>query len=121
MCDFPPFVLQSNGRTFALVVDFEVIPNSYPVKAKPKDDYDGEDPLPTAPWLDVQVCNCNCSSYPNRGDVLVNTSATHESHNYTESSDDCQSSEESVSDSVCYLRSKRFRRAFRRFEAFFVF
>ena len=109
MCDFPPFVLQSNGRTLALVVDFEVIPNSYPVKAKPKDDYDGEDPLPTAPWLDVQVCNCNCSSYPNRGDVLVNTSATHESHNYTESSDDCQSSEESVSDGNIDLRNEDFK------------
>ena len=109
MCDFPPFVLQSNGRTFALVVDFEVIPNSYPVKAKPKDDYDGEDPLPTAPWLDVQVCNCSFSSYPNRGDVLVNTSATHESHNYTESSDDCQSSEESVSDGNIDLRNEDFK------------
>ena len=108
MCDFPPFVLQSNGRTLAVVVDFEVIPNSYPVKAKPKDDYDGEDPLPTVPWLDVQVCNCNCSSYPNRGDVLVNTSATQESHHYTESSDDCQSSEESVSDGNIDLRNEDF-------------
>ena len=56
-------LLQSQDRTFTVVVEFQVIPNSYTVKAKPKQDYD-EYPIPTIPWLDVLVCNCNSSSFP---------------------------------------------------------
>ena len=30
-----------------------------------------EDPLPHTPWLEVLVCNCNCSRYPSTGNVIV--------------------------------------------------
>ena len=54
-----------------MVVEFQIVPNSYAVQVPPKLDHLEEDPLPHTPWLEVLVCNCNCSSYPSAGNVLV--------------------------------------------------
>ena len=76
------------------------------MKVKPTEDHDGEDPIPTAPWLDIQVCNCNCSHFPNSGNVLVNGSnASSENLHDTGSSDDSDS-EGSLSHEDTYVRNE---------------
>ena len=40
---------------------------------KPLLEYDGDDPFPTMPWLDVSKVRCNCSNYPVFGEVLQNS------------------------------------------------
>lgn len=74
------------------MVEFIVVPNSYTVKAKPRQDYEEEDPLPTIPWLDVLVCSCNCSSFPRIGNIVVNANNGNTENPYElELSDDCES------------------------------
>ena len=69
-------------QTLSVVVEFQVVPNSFAVKIPPKLDHEEEDPLPRTPWLEVLVCNCNCSRYPSSGNVTVDgmDSATEESY-----------------------------------------
>ena len=85
------FDVQANNRTLSVVVEFQVVPNSYAVKVPPKLDHEDEDedPLPQTPWLEVLVCNCNCSRYPSSANVIVEgmDPATQES---------CQSSTDST-------------------------
>lgn len=77
------------------MVEFIVVPNSYTVKAKPRQDYEEEDPLPTIPWLDVLVCSCNCSSFPRIGNIVVNANNGNTENPYElELSDDCESEED---------------------------
>lgn len=87
--------IKSNDRTLTVVVEFIVVPNSYTVKAKPRQDYEEEDPLPTIPWLDVLVCSCNCSSFPRIGNIVVNANNGNKENPYElELSDDCESEED---------------------------
>lgn len=81
--------IKANNRTLSVVVEFQVVPNSYAVKVPPKLDHEEEDPLPQTPWLEVLVCNCNCSRYPSSANVIVEgmDPATQES---------CQSSTDST-------------------------
>jgi len=66
------------------------------VKVPPKLDHEDEDPLPQTPWLEVLVCNCNCSRYPSPGNVIVKRmdSATQESCESTTDSTDLSEEEE---------------------------
>ena len=90
------FYVQANNRTLSVVVEFQVVPSSYVVKVPPKLDHEEEDPLPQTPWLEVLVCNCNCSQYPSSGNVIVKgmDSATQESCQSSTYSTDLSEEEE---------------------------
>lgn len=84
-----------------MVVEFQIVPNSYAVKVPPKLDHEEEDPLPHTPWLEVLACNCSCSSYPSAGNVIADgtDSVTQEScQSSTDSTD--MSEEEEYSDTL---------------------
>ena len=71
-----------------------MVPNSYAVKVPPKLDHEEEDPLPHTPWLEVLVCNCNCSRYPSTGNVIVDGTDSTTQQSCQSSTDSTDMSEE---------------------------
>ena len=71
-----------------------MFPNSYAVHVPPKLDHEKEDPLPHAPWLEVLVCNCNCSRYPSTGNVIVDETDPTTQQSCQSSTDSTDMSEE---------------------------
>ena len=69
-------------------------PNSYAVKVPPTLDHEEEDPLPHTPWLEVLVCNCNCSRYPSAGNVIVDGTDSPTQQSCQSSTDSTDMSEE---------------------------
>ncbi|KAL9977115.1 hypothetical protein ACROYT_G014487 [Oculina patagonica] len=46
----------ANDRTLSVVVEYQVVSNSYSVRVKTKEDHEEDDPMPHTPWLDLLVC-----------------------------------------------------------------
>ena len=81
-----------------MIVEFQVVTNSYAVKVPPKLDHEEEDLLPETSWLEVLVCNSNCSRYPSSGNVIVvgMDSATQESWQSSTDSTDLSGEDEGL-------------------------
>ncbi|KAL9977762.1 hypothetical protein ACROYT_G015202 [Oculina patagonica] len=93
--------IKANDRTLSVVVDFQPVPNSYLVRVKPKEDYEEDDPVPETPWLDVLLCDCNCSNFPLAGKVIVDRSSgtdTTEEFSHQSSTDTSDESKSEGSD-----------------------
>ena len=71
-----------------------MVPSSYAAQVPPKLDHEEEDPLPHTPWLEVLVCNCNCSRYPSAGNVIIDGMDTTTQQSYQSSTDSTDMSEE---------------------------
>ena len=72
MC-FQFFTQVDPSREYALITGFSVIKSLISAAVmKPENPKDSETPIPNLPWLNVAHCKCNCSNFPEKGQVLAN-------------------------------------------------
>ena len=68
---------QDQGGFVLVIFDFEVMASISQVTTSlwPYTDYEEENSIPEMPWLDVELVRCNCSSFPEVGDIGVKSSS----------------------------------------------
>jgi len=77
-------------RQISVLFNFKVV-NSMSEAAgivKPTDPVSEVDDFPSIPWADIRNCICNCSSFPNTGNVIVNEN---QPNCYQPDTSDCES------------------------------
>lgn len=62
------------GKTVILISKIQLLLNQslMSVPLPPRDDY-GSNECPEMPWLDCETVKCNCSKFPQPGNVIVST------------------------------------------------
>ena len=75
-----------------MIFDFEVMASMSQVTTslRPYTDYEEENSIPEIPWLDVELVRCNCSSFPEVGNIGVKSSSN---GNTSQAANDCSESE----------------------------
>ena len=68
---------QDQGRLVLVIFDFQVMASMSQVTTslRPYLDYEEENSIPEMPWLDVELVRCNCSSFPEVGNIGVKSSS----------------------------------------------
>ena len=68
---------QDQGRFVLVIFDFEIMASMSQVTTslRPYTDYEEENTIPEIPWLDVELVRCNCSSFPEVGNIGVKSSS----------------------------------------------
>ena len=91
-----------------MIFDFEVMASMSQVTTslRPYTDYEEENSIPEIPWLDVELVRCNCSSFPEVGNIGVKSSlngnTSQAANDSSESESDNDVSHEDVSSTTSH-------------------